>query len=112
MRTLASVGSRQVRDRQRRNALSMLPDGIRPRRCGPRLATKTREQIHDKSALPQSQPSRALVSGTKGQRPATETSNDVADQRYRAGFRSGDDRRENPLSRLDRRQMGGAVLAP
>src|SRR5262245_57306586 len=44
----------------------MLPDWIMPQRGGPRLAAKTREQIHDKSALPQSQPSRALVSGTKG----------------------------------------------
>src|SRR5262245_40384055 len=50
MRTLASVGSRQVRDRQRRNALSMLPDGIMPRRAvrawRRKLANKSRINQH------------------------------------------------------------------
>ena len=34
----------------------------------------------------------------------------AADWRYRPGFRSRDDRRQNPLPRLDRQQLGRAVL--
>src|SRR5262249_25639619 len=33
-------------------------------------------------------------------------------QRYCPGFRSGDHRRQDPLPRLDRQQLDGAVLAP
>ena len=43
---------------------------------------------------------------------ATEVSDDSRNQRHRPGFRSADHRRQNSLSRLDRRQLGGAVFAP
>jgi hypothetical protein len=41
-----------------------------------------------------------------------EEDHDSRNQRYCPGFRSGDHRRQDPLPRLDRQQLDGAVLAP
>ena len=94
--------------RQHRISPEAAPAGAVILRPGPEIAILS-------AVLPPRGP--ALYARQAGIHPAfpiqqAEVCHGVADRRYGAGFRGANNRRQDPVSRLARQFLGGAVLAP